>query len=85
MYAYQPRRKQDESIEQAINEIVKKHLSWGFWKIYHRLRKNALIINHKRLWRIYCHLRLNLLRKKKKRLPECIKQPLAIPMMANQV
>jgi len=85
LYAYQPQSKQDTSVEQAIENLVTKHPSWGFWKIHYRLRKNGLIVNHKRLWRVYCQLQLNLPRKKKKRLPERIKQPLTAPVKANHM
>lgn len=85
MYGYQPQPKQDTSVEQAIHNLVAKHPSWGFWKMYHRLRKNGLMVNHKRLWRVYCQLKLNLPRKKKRRLPERVKQPLVVPARANQM
>jgi len=85
MYRYQPSKKADQPVEQAIEKILSKHPSWGFWKLYHRLRKDGFVINHKRLWRVYCQLQLNLPRKKKKRLPERIKQPLSVPAMANQM
>jgi len=85
MYGYQPLKKSDTVVEQAIEKVTCRHPSWGFWKIYYRLRKNGLAINHKRLWRVYCQLQLNLPRKKKKRLPERIKQPLAVPAKANQM
>ena len=90
LYAYQPLSKQDAPVEQAgappaIQNLVTKHPSWGFWKIHYRLRKNGLIVNHKRLWRVYCQLQLNLPRKKKKRLPERIREPLTVPVRANQM
>jgi putative transposase len=36
------------------------------------------------LWRIYCQLNLNLPRRGKKRLPERIREPLAVPPQANE-
>lgn len=53
--------------------------------MYYRLRKEGLVINHKRLGRVYCQLLLNRPRKKKKRLPEPIKQPLRVPTKSNQM
>jgi putative transposase len=84
-YAYRSVLKPDAPVEQAINDIVKQHPRWGFWKVYYRLRKKGLTINHKRVWRVYCQLKLNLPRKKKKRLPERVKQPLGVPREANQM
>jgi putative transposase len=85
MYGYQSLKKPDQAIEQAIEKVTSQHPSWGCWKVYHRLRKDGLVINHKRLWRVYGQLQLNLPRKKKKRLLERIKQPLSVPAMANQM
>jgi putative transposase len=78
-------KKPNKAVEQAIEKLTHRHPSWGFWKIYYPLRKDGLVINHKRLWRVYCQLQLNLPRKKKKRLPERIKQPLTVPTKANQM
>ena len=50
---------------------------------HHHLRKNGLLINHKRILRIDRALALNLPRRLKKRVPARIKQPLAVPMAAN--
>jgi putative transposase len=85
MYGYKSLKKPDKAVEQAIEEVASKHPSWGFWKIYYRLRKNGLTVNHKRVWHGYCQLKLNLPRKKKKRLPERVKQPLTMPSKANQM
>jgi putative transposase len=85
MLAYQPLAKEDSSVEQALKKIIAKYSSWGFWKAYCRLRKQGMEVNHKRLWRIYCGLKLNLPRKRKKRLPERIKQPLQVATQLNQM
>jgi putative transposase len=47
------------------------------------LRKNGLLINHKRTLRIYRALVLNLPRRVKKRVPARVKQPLTVPATAN--
>ena len=53
--SYQPvlRGRNDEPVEQALRALSGRRPSWGFWKLYHRLRKNGLVINHKRTLRIY--------------------------------
>jgi putative transposase len=52
MYRYQSSKKPDLAVEQAIKKLISKQASWGFWKLYHRLRKDGLVINHQRLWRL---------------------------------
>lgn len=83
---YQPvvRGRNEEPVQQALRALSGRHPGWGFWKLHHRLRKNGLVINHKRTLRIYRALALNLPRRLKKRVPACVKQPLAVPAAANR-
>ncbi|MGC8804220.1 MAG: DDE-type integrase/transposase/recombinase [Bacteroidales bacterium] len=48
----------------------------GFWKVYMRLRKKGVIVNHKRLHRVYKTMGLSLRKKAKKRIAQRVKQPL---------
>lgn len=83
VYYYQPLKKDDYSIEQALREKSEAHPEEGFWKAYYRLRNEGKCWNHKRVYRVYVALGLPLRRKVKKRLPARIKQPLAIPIKQN--
>ena len=74
----------DAAVTVALQALVARHPGWGFWKYQHRLRKNGLVVNHKRLWRIYQALGLQLgKRRKKRRLPARLKQPLEVPATPN--
>ena len=74
----------DAGIIDRLQALVKRHSGWGFWKCHYRLRKLGVLVNHKRLWRIYRALSLQLgKRRKKKRLPERVKQPLEVPVQPN--
>ena len=74
----------DSSLIKALNELVEKHPSIGFWKCYYRLRRKGLDCNHKRLYRVYTMLKLNIRRKPKRRIPERVKEPLLIPEGMNK-
>lgn len=69
----------------ALGRLVEEHPSIGFWKSYHRLRRQGKIWNHKRVYRIYTKMQLNIRRRAKKRLPARVKQALFQPDKANQV
>ncbi len=69
---------------EALEELVKKHPTIGFWKCYYRLRRSGHRCNHKRLYRVYKLLKLNIRRRIKRRLPQRIKQPLLVPETINQ-
>ncbi len=38
----------DAALLAALQALVARHPGWGFWKYQHRLRKNGLVVNHKR-------------------------------------
>ena len=51
-----------------MRELVEKHKSWGYPMIHDVLRRENLVVNHKRTWRIYREQGLSLkVRKRKKR------------------
>lgn len=81
-YKAKPKDKDDEIYEQ-LSVLAENHRTWGFWKMYHRLRHLDYKWNHKRVYRIYTDMRLNLRSKRKKRIPTRVKQPLARPINAN--
>lgn len=83
--SYQPvgRGRNDEPVQQALRALSERHPGWSFWKLHHRLRKNGLVINHKRTLCIYRALALNLPRRLTKRVPARVKQPLVVPVAAN--
>ena len=75
----------DAEVIAALNEVVRRHARWGFWKCYKALRRKQYPWNHKRVYRVYCTLKLNQKRRAKKRLPRRIRQPLTVPQRPNQV
>ena len=78
-YDRQTKRQPDHSLEQAITSVTEQHPGWGFWKVYYRLRRQGHSYNHKRVWRVYRQMELNLPRRKRKRLPVWLRQPLTQP------
>lgn len=83
LYIKQP--KQDNEIIDALNSLISKHPSIGFWMSFYRLRLLGYEWNHKRVYRVYTALKLNIRRRAKKRLPARVKQELFQPSQANQV
>ena len=82
-YGGRPANGKDEPVQEALRALSGRHPGWGFWKLHHRLRKNDLVINHKRTWRIYRAMGLHLPRRLKKRRPARVKPPLVVPEAAN--
>ena len=83
VYYYKVRRKDDSEVIEQLSALAEVHLQWGFWMMYHRLRKMQYRWNHKRVYRVYSLMRLNLRNKRKKRLPARVKAPLLRPIAPN--
>jgi len=84
-YEYQYRAKDDQPVIEALSKMVEAHPAIGFWKCFHRLRKQGHHWNHKKVYRIYTKMQLNIRRRAKKRLPARVKQTLFQPERSNQV
>lgn len=83
VFYYQAKRKDDSEVIEQLSKLAALHRTWGFWMMYHRLRKLQYMWNHKRVYRIYTSMRLNLRNKRKKRLPARVKAPLLCPIGPN--
>ena len=83
VYYYKIKRKDDSEIIEQLSALSEVHQQWGFWMMYHRLRKMHYRWNHKRVYRVYSLMRLNLRNKRKKRLPARVKVPLLWPIAPN--
>jgi len=82
-YYHYPKRKDDLSIVEALNKNVDDHPQEGFWLSFYRIKNQGLPWNHKRVFRVYQAMGLSLRRKKKKRLPNRIKETLQVPVVLN--
>lgn len=82
-YRYVPKDKDDVAVIEHMNAWVAKKSSWGFWKVYKRVRKDGRVVNHKRLHRLYKKAGLSKRRRTKKRVPDRVKEPLCLPIGPN--
>lgn len=52
----------DASIAEVLHQVTKRFVAWGFWMVFHYLRRQGHAWNHKRVYRIWkaegLHLRL---------------------------
>ena len=82
MWYYQSKRDDSEVIDK-LNKLAEKLPTRGFDEYYGRIRNEGLDWNRKRVLRVYRMLKLNLRRKRKRRLPARIKEPLIKPLRNN--
>lgn len=77
VYHYQSKLDDSNVIEKLL-EMAESRPTEGFWKIYHRIRREGIFWNHKRIHRVYKFMNLNLRRKVKKRLPQRVLNSLEV-------
>ncbi len=65
------REEKDAEIAALLHRVTKRFVAWGFWMVFHYLRRQGHLWNHKRVYRIWkaegLHLRLPPKRSKIKR------------------
>jgi putative transposase len=71
-------------MKKMLSQLAAQYPRYGYWKLYHLLRLQGHIVNHKRIYRLYKALGLTMRRKTKKRLPSISKQPLIASLHPNQ-
>jgi len=80
---YRSQKKDQMHIEVALLLKAHDHPAEGFWKAFRRLKAEGVPWNHKPAHKAYVRLGLPLRRKKKRRLPARVKQPLVVPDVLN--
>ncbi|EKB06342.1 hypothetical protein HMPREF9711_00714 [Myroides odoratimimus CCUG 3837] len=83
MWYYQS-KKDDTEIIDKLSELAEQYPTRGFDEYCHKIRKEGLIWNRKRVLRVYRLMKLSLRRKHKKRLITIVKQPLETPQILNE-
>lgn len=78
-------KRDDQPVIDKLDKLAEDHSTRGFDNYFGRIRSEGLKWNHKRVKRIYNLMGLNLRRKRKKRLPERVKEPLQQPESINQI
>lgn len=73
----------DDSYKTILKDLAHQYPRYGYWKLYHLMRNQGHIINHKRVHRLYKELKLQMRRKSKKRLVGIIAKPIVIPNKSN--
>lgn len=82
-FYYQSKRKPDDEIITCLKELSEENYRWGFWMMFHSLRNEGKMWNHKRVYRVYTEMNLALRSKRKKRIPKRVKEPLLQPLEPN--
>jgi putative transposase len=74
----------DPVVEKRLVELAETHGKWGCPQLHRQLRHEGHRINHKRTERLYGERALALRRRRRRRLPERLRQPLVQTLRPNQ-
>lgn len=66
-YVYRARSGDDTLLRMRIREIARTHVRYGYKRIHTLLRREGLIVNHKKVYRVYCEDGLHLCRRRPRR------------------
>lgn len=81
---YYNSKKNDNLVIEKLDELAESLPDRGFDTYYGRLRESGYNWNRKRVLRIYRKMKLTMRRKRKKRLPSRVREPLIIPQKLNE-
>lgn len=83
-YRYTPHRQDDKTLLERMKILAGNKPRYGVRRLHLLLKKEGLVINHKRTERLYRQESLALRTKPKKKLPVTLRVPLPIPSRINE-
>jgi len=82
---YRAAEKDDQELRIRMKELANRHKRYGSPRIHVLLKREGLVINHKRTERIYREEGLSIRRKRKKKLKVSLRVPLSPASMPNEI
>jgi putative transposase len=82
-YRYEPKASDDTGLRIRLKALAQKKRRYGVRTLHLLLKKEGLVVNHKRTERIYREEGLALRVKRRKKLPSTLRSPLPVPTRAN--
>jgi len=84
VYRYVPGEKDDSLLRERMKILAREKPRYGVRRLHLILRKEGLVVNHKRTERLYRQEALALRRKPRKKLPITLRLPLPVPSRMNE-
>ena len=77
---YQPTPRDDETAVKRMKELASENRRYGYLRLHAMLRREGLVVNHKRTYRLYTEHGLQVRTKKRRKLPRRAPQVPERPM-----
>jgi putative transposase len=84
-YAYSPKPKNDEEVRSRLKDLAREKRRYGCRRLHVLLRKEGLVVNHKRTERLYRLEGLSIRTKKRKKLAGALRLVLPKPTRVDQI
>lgn len=79
---YRSRRPDDSALRRQLCELAEKLPRYGYWRLYRKLRRQGLVVNHKRIYRLYREEGLMVRKRARKKLTR-LRVPASTPLHPN--
>jgi len=79
---YESRRADDASLRKQLRELAANLPRYGYWRLYRKLRRQGLVVNHKRVYRLYREEGLMVRKRSRKKLVR-VRVPATTPIRPN--
>ena len=84
VFRYQPKRKSDDIVRQRLRELAEERKRFGSPRLHILLRREGLVINHKRTERLYREEGLALRKKRRRKGAAGARVVLPMPQRINE-
>lgn len=81
---YRPRVRADAALHERLIELARERGRFGYRRLHVLLRREGLVLNHKRVFRLYQLAGLVLRRQKRKRMPSVARGTPSLPTRPNE-
>jgi putative transposase len=83
---YEPKADPSNAVlEQLLIELAHERRRFGYRRLHALVRREGVLVNHKRVWRLYQKAGLAVRRRRRRRGVAVDREPLALPTAPNQV
>lgn len=80
---YKSKRKESGALRQRLCELAGEYPRYGYWRLYRKLRREGMMVNHKRVYRLYREEGLSVRKRPRKRLARA-RVPASVPIVPNE-
>ena len=83
VYRYRTRRSDDGALRARLRSLALARRRFGYWRLYLMLRREGMLVNHKKVYRLYRKEKLTVRKRGGRKRALGTRAPLALPEVKN--